>query len=66
MRGTLHTIQWVGESSYCPINPALSIASCINIASAGETNRDLAATQFTKNCLAYNITEVGHYKFKTI
>jgi hypothetical protein len=26
-------------------------------ASAGGTNRDLAATQFTKNCVAYNIIE---------
>jgi hypothetical protein len=27
------------------------------VASAGETDRDLAATQFAKNCVAYNITE---------
>ncbi len=25
------------------------------VASAGETERDLAATQFAKKCLAYNI-----------
>ncbi len=25
------------------------------VASAGETNRDLAATQFTKYCVAYNV-----------
>ncbi len=27
------------------------------VASAGETDRDFAATQFTKNCVAYNIAE---------
>jgi hypothetical protein len=27
------------------------------VASAGETDRDMAATQFTKNCVAYNIVE---------
>ncbi len=26
-------------------------------ASAGETDRDLAATQFLRNCVAYNIIE---------
>jgi hypothetical protein len=30
------------------------------VASAGETNRDLAATQITKNC----VIEFKHYKFK--
>jgi hypothetical protein len=27
------------------------------VASASETDRDLAATSFTKNCVAYNIIE---------
>jgi hypothetical protein len=27
------------------------------VASAGDTDPDLAATQFTKNCVAYNIME---------
>ncbi len=36
------------------------------VASAGEADRDLAATQFTKNCVAYNIIEFKHYKFKII
>ncbi len=27
------------------------------VASAGETDRDLTATQFTKNCIAYSIIE---------
>jgi hypothetical protein len=27
------------------------------VASAGETDQDLAATQFTKNCVAHNIIE---------
>jgi hypothetical protein len=36
------------------------------VASAGETDRDLAATQFTKNGIAYNIIEFEHYKFKTV
>ncbi len=27
------------------------------VASVGEPDRDLAATQFTKNCVAYNIIE---------
>jgi hypothetical protein len=31
------------------------------VASAGETDRHLAATQFPKNCVAYNIIE-----FKTM
>jgi hypothetical protein len=34
------------------------------VASAGETDRDFAATQFAKNCVAYNIKEFKHYKFK--
>jgi hypothetical protein len=36
------------------------------VASAGKTNLDLAATQFTKNSVAYNIIELKHYKFKTV
>jgi hypothetical protein len=36
------------------------------VASAGETDRDLAATQFSKNCVEYNNIELKHYKFKTI
>ncbi len=36
------------------------------VASAGETDQDLAATQFTKNCVAYNIIDFNHFKFKTI
>ncbi len=35
-------------------------------ASAGGTDRDLAATQFPRNCVPYNIIEFKHYKFKII
>ncbi len=28
------------------------------VASAGKTDRDLAATQFTKNCVTYNIASM--------
>ncbi len=49
-------------------NDALIVVALFNVifpeiinasmeASAGETDRDSAATQFIKNCVAYNITE---------
>ncbi len=34
------------------------------VASAGETDLDLAAAQFAKNCVAYNNIEFEYYKFK--
>jgi hypothetical protein len=36
------------------------------VVSVREIDRDLAATLFTKNCVAYNIIEFKHYKVKTI
>ncbi len=38
------------------------------LTASGETDpgRDLAATQFTKTCVAYNIIEFEDYKLKTI
>jgi hypothetical protein len=36
------------------------------VVSVREIDRDLAATLFTKNCVAYNIIEFKHYKVKNI
>jgi hypothetical protein len=35
------------------------------VASAGETDRDLACTQLTQILRVYNIMEVAYYNFKT-
>jgi hypothetical protein len=36
------------------------------VASAGETDWDLAAMQWTKNYVAYNIIEFWTFKFKIV
>jgi hypothetical protein len=52
-----------------PANPTFWTQMSSNasiVPSAGETDQDLDATQFTKNCIAYNIIKFKYYKFKTI
>jgi hypothetical protein len=48
----------------CGLSQWASMASMV--ASAGETDRDLAGTQFPRNCVPYNIIEFKHYNFKNI
>jgi hypothetical protein len=36
------------------------------VVSAGETDLDLAVTQFPQNCIEYNSIEFKHYIFKNI